>query len=58
MKKWYQSKTLWVAVAQAITGILVVIMSENPELKGVGALGIVKSGVDIWLRTVTREALE
>ena len=52
-KKWFQSRTIWLAVAQGIAGILLVVYAENPAfgLTGIGA-GI-KSLLDIYLRYVT-----
>lgn len=50
MKSIFQSRTFWLAVLQAIVGILVVFMSAYPE---VGQLLVAKSVIDVILRVVT-----
>lgn len=50
MKSIFQSKTFWVAVIQAVGGIVVVFSSAYPA---VGGLIIAKSVIDIILRAVT-----
>jgi len=49
-KKIWESKTVWLAVLQAVASILAVIFSENPTLMAVGWLGTLKSVVDIMVR--------
>lgn len=49
-KKWYESKTIWLAVAQAIAGILTAVYAENPALGAAGIGASVKSLLDIYLR--------
>lgn len=56
-KAWYLSKTLWVAVLQGIAGVLAALFVANPELKLVGAIAIIKSGIDIGLRVLTNKRL-
>lgn len=53
-KPWYKSKTIIVALLQAIGGIIVAFMTEYPQF---GALAIVKSVVDISLRFVTESSV-
>ena len=54
MKKRYESKSLWIAVAQGVAGILAVIYTQYPELGGVM---IVKSMLDIYIRTITTQPI-
>lgn len=53
-KPWWKSKTLWVAVIQGIIGILVVLISQHPEL---GWLMVAKSVLDSFLRYITIKPL-
>ena len=53
-KVWYQSKTLWIALAQGVIGVLVVVQTSNPDL---GWIVIVKSVLDIYIRSITTTAL-
>jgi hypothetical protein len=50
MKSLFQSRTFWLAVVQGVAGILVIAETQFPT---VGMLVIVKSLVDIMLRTLT-----
>lgn len=56
-KSFLTSRTIWLAILQAVAGVLVVAISENPELGGVGWLMIAKSGVDICIRFLTTKEL-
>lgn len=56
-KQWYESKTLWIAVAQAVAGILTVFVSENPEIDFIGIAMLVKSIIDGWVRINTNKIL-
>ena len=58
MKKWYQSKTVQLAFLQAVAGFLAVLLSTHPEVDTVGVLAIVKSLVDLYLRSVTKEPID
>lgn len=49
-----KSRTVWLAIAQAILGIAVVVLTEADML---GAVSIVKSLGDIFLRSITTEPL-
>lgn len=53
-KKLLQSKTFWLAIIQAVIGIVVVFTTAYPELQAVGSIAIAKSLLDILLRTVTQ----
>jgi hypothetical protein len=50
VKPWYTSKTILLAIAQAIIGIVVVLETSYP---GVGGLVMAKSAMDILLRFIT-----
>ena len=50
MKSLLQSKTFWVAVLQALVGIVAIFATTYPT---VGSLLIVKSIIDVILRVVT-----
>lgn len=55
MKTLFESKTFWLAVAQAVVGVLVVAFTELDML---GAVALVKSVADIYLRSVTDEGIK
>lgn len=57
VKKVFKSRTVWLAIAQAIAGILAVILAENPELATVGSIVIAKAALDFVLRMDTKEAI-
>lgn len=57
MKALIESKQFWVAVVQAIVGVIVVFSSAYPALDTVGVLAIVKSMLDIWLRMNTSQPI-
>lgn len=50
MKSIFKSKTFWIAVIQAVIGIVVVFSDAYPAI---GGLLIAKSVLDVILRTVT-----
>ena len=50
MKTLFESRTFWLAVAQAVASVVIVVLTE---LDMVGYVGIVKSIVDIVLRVDT-----
>lgn len=55
MKSLMQSKTFWVAVIQAVAGVVVLALTE---LDLVGYVAVLKSIVDIILRLITTEPIE
>jgi len=55
IKQWWQSKTIQIAMIQAIIGIVVAFTSQYPEM---GGLLMVKSVLDIILRTLTTEPVK
>lgn len=52
MKSLFSTKTFWLAVAQALAGVVVVFATAYP---GVGGLLVAKSAVDIFLRAITTQ---
>jgi len=57
-KKWYKSKTLWLAILQGVAGILVAIINVNPNMKIVGGAMVVKSVIDFGLRLLTSQPIQ
>jgi len=54
MKKLVQSKTFWLAIAQAVACIVVAVQTEFPEI---GYIGTIKSFIDIFLRMNTDKGI-
>lgn len=54
MKSIFESKTFWLAVIQALAGIVVVFSTAYPE---VGGFLMAKSVIDIILRIVTEKSI-
>ena len=57
MKKWYLSKTIWLAILQGIAGVLAAYGSENPDIYSIGYILIAKSILDIGLRFLTEKPI-
>ncbi len=55
MKSLFESRTFWLAVAQAVGAVLVVVFTE---LNMAGYVVIVKSIIDILLRIDTTKVIE
>lgn len=53
VKRWYQSRTIWVAVFQAMAGLLTVLIASDPHLQTAGGLALMKSAIDVLLRFLT-----
>ena len=53
MKSFLKSKTVWLAVAQGVSGIMVAFLATDPTLSGVGWFLLLKSGVDVFFRFIT-----
>lgn len=56
-KALIHSKAFWVAVCQALLGMFAVFSATYPALETVGALAIVKSVLDIYLRMNTTQPI-
>jgi hypothetical protein len=52
-KKWFESKTIWMAVIQGAVGVFAAVVTANPALATVGWVLLAKSVLDILLRMVT-----
>lgn len=50
MKKWYTSRTIWIAILTSVMGLIVAFDSQYP---GIGFLMIFKSFIDVVLRFIT-----
>ena len=57
MKKFYQSKTFWIATAQAAIGIICVLTDAFPSAQWLGGAVILKSMIDVVLRVQTSTKL-
>ena len=57
LKKLLKSRTIVLAIVQAVVGVLLVVMSEQPELFTAGTGLFIKSIVDMYLRLDTKKAL-
>ena len=54
VKKWWLSKTLWLALIQGVAGIVTVLATDFPSL---GWVAVAKSFVDVVLRLITVKAV-
>ena len=54
MKSLLESKVFWVAVIQAVAGVVVVALTQ---LDAVGYIAVFKSIVDILLRLITTDTI-
>jgi hypothetical protein len=57
LKKLLKSRTIILAVVQAVVGILLVVMSEQPELFTTGGGLFIKSIIDMYLRLDTDKSV-
>lgn len=57
-KKWYKSKTVWIAILQAIAGIILLIATEYPDAEIIASAMMVKSVLDIIVRGLTSATVE
>jgi len=58
MKKWYNSRTIQVAMLMGVSGIVTALMAEYPELQNVGIAIFLKSVIDLMLRLDTSKTIE
>lgn len=57
-KKWYTSRTLFVAMIQGVLGVIAVISADpNTPQQYVGAIAILKTILDMYLRFLTTEKI-
>ncbi len=57
-KPWYKSKTVWFAIAQAITGIATAILAADPNIKLAGIVATIKSTADLYIRFSTTQPIQ
>lgn len=57
MKSLFQSRTFWVAVAQAVGAVLVVVNTNYPALEATGYMMVFKSIADVLLRIDTTKEI-
>lgn len=57
IKEWYKSRTIWVAILQAVLGITLAFGVEYPEINTVGGVLVLKSVLDMVLRYITTEPI-
>lgn len=55
MKSIFKSKTVWIAILQAVASVVIVAFTE---LDMVGYVGIVKSALDIATRMITSQGIK
>ncbi len=53
-KTLLSSKVFWVAVIQAVIGVIAVFTTTYPELQVIGGVAVVKSILDVLLRLATQ----
>lgn len=58
MKPWYKSKTIWLAILQAISGVLLAFFQTNPTIGEVGWFVMTKSVLDVGIRLLTQVPIE
>ena len=56
VKSIFSSKTFWLAILQAVAGILAVV-HPDPTMKAAGGIAIAKSMVDVGLRMLTNQGV-
>ncbi len=55
--KLLQSRTVWVALGQAVVAVLTLLSTQDTAMKVVGWTAIAKSGLDVFLRSITKEPI-
>lgn len=55
IKVWYQSRTIQIAILQAILSVITVFATEYPEI---GALLFTKSMIDVYIRVTTTQTIK
>ncbi len=56
-KPWWKSRTLLLAVAQGIVGILIALKTANPILADAGWVAFAKAALDFYLRMNTTKPI-
>lgn len=52
-KSWFESRTVWIAIAQGVAGVLTAIYAVDPTLKVTGFGAFIKSVLDLYIRLKT-----
>lgn len=55
MKSLFKSKTFLLACLQCAIAIVTIFTTQYPELQAVGGILVIKSCLDIFLRTITTQ---
>ncbi len=55
--KLLRSKTVWLAMGQAIVAVLALLSTDDHAMKVIGWTAIAKSGLDVFLRSITKEPI-
>jgi len=55
MKSIFKSKTFYLAIAQMVLGMIVIIEANYPEVRTLGGVAIAKSFIDILLRYLSTQ---
>ena len=58
MKKWYTSKTMWIAIVQAVLGTVMMMISQEVAFNALGAMMIAKSAIDAGMRFITNQPIQ
>ena len=57
-KPLWKSRTVILAILQAIVGILTAVLAADPDLQKIGGLLMLKSSADLLLRVLTEKPLD
>ena len=52
-KHWYQSRTIQIAIAQGVLGIIIAFEANDPSFKALGVGAIAKTLIDVLIRIST-----
>lgn len=56
-KKWFLSRTIWLAVVQGLLGVVVAVAASDPTMKLGGTIVVLKTILDVLLRLDTTTTL-
>ncbi len=55
MKSIFKSKTFKLALLQFTVSVTAIFIAQNPDIKGIAMIGMIKSLADMYLRSITNE---
>ena len=55
--KLLRSRTVWLALGQAVAASMALLSPEQVPVRWIGWIAIVKSGVDVFFRAITKEPI-